>query len=258
MGYMTIRIKRKLSLVLLPVDDFTDRIIAGPGIRMYTAEGGHPSLRKEEGYHVFCDLPGDRARICVEGPLYQRRVLELPLTEEPEVIQVRMIPGEGYPIPEGATCISGNLAPGSLIRLYFPEQKKCCKLLYDYDARRDGKELSLFQQEPGSLEGQTLCISDKEGKGEFFRIRKQEGERCHMEHPLSGNYKKIGTTVYRVYEACAKEDGSIYLLIRNLPGTCSTGICVVKEGDEEKCFPAELTAGKKNRTLKILKKGREE
>lgn len=258
MRYMTIKVRRKLSLVLLPVDDFTDRVITGSGIRMYTVEGKRPSIRKEDGYHVFCDLDGEAVQVCVEGPLYQRQVLMVPLTSEPEVIQVRMLPGDSYPIPAGSTCIRGTLGPESRIRLYFPDQKKCCKLLYDYDLQKNGKQLSLFQPETAKLEGKTLCIRDREGHVEFFRIREQQGEQCLLEQPLSGNYKKIGTTVYRVYEAYAKSDGSVYLPIRNLPE--GDGICMVKESadKEEKSFCIRLTAGKENRIEAIWKREEEE
>lgn len=258
MRYMTIKMRRELSLVLLPVDDFTDKVIVGSGIRMYTLEGRRPSIRKEDGYHVFCDLQGDAVQICVEGPLYQRQVLTLLLASEPEVIQVRMIPGDSYPIPAGSTCIRGTLGPGSRIRLYFPEQKRCCKLLYDYDVRKNGKELSLFQPETARLEGKTLCIRDKEAHVEFFRIKEQQGEQCRMEAPLSRNYKKIGTTVYRVYEAYAKSDGSIYLPIQNLPE--GDGICMLQKGgtEEEDSFCMKLIAGKENRITGVPKKEEEE
>ena len=53
MRYMTLGLNRRVSLALLPVDDFTGRVITGSAVRMYTLEGNKPSIRKEEGYHVF-------------------------------------------------------------------------------------------------------------------------------------------------------------------------------------------------------------
>ena len=93
-NFMTVGLKKKVSLVLLPIDDFTDRIITGSQLRMYTLEGNRPAIRKNDGYHVFCDLQGEEADICIDGPLYQRQTLTLPINRETlDIYQVRMVPG---------------------------------------------------------------------------------------------------------------------------------------------------------------------
>ena len=132
MRYVTMGLKREVSLVILPIDDFTGRVITGSAVRMYT-EDGKPSIRKEEGYHVFCDLTAPEIRISAEGPLYQKQVFTVPLGGGVQIRQIRMLPGRCYPIPSGATCLKGRLPAGTRLRLYFPEQKKGYKLLYDYD-----------------------------------------------------------------------------------------------------------------------------
>ena len=248
MRYMTIGFKRRVSLVLLPIDDFTDRVITGSQLRMYLEEGGRPSIRKPDGYHVFCDLEGSAARICIEGPLYQKQTVELPLGGMATVYQVRMLPNASYPIPSGATCIRGRLKPGSRIRLFFPEQKKSYKLLYDYDPEEKGLSLSLFNPELVPLEGKTLCICSRE-KEEFFRVKGQAEEICELEEPLQESYRKIGTSIYPVYEAFAEADGGFYLPIRSIP--VESGNCVVRiaegDGQQERCLTLTLTAGKENR-----------
>ncbi len=245
--FMTVGLKRKVSLVLLPIDDFTDRIILGSQIRMYTLEGNRPAIRKSDGYHVFCDLEGQEAGICIEGPLYQRQTLTLPVNGETvDVYQVRMVPGPGYPIPRGATIVKGRLPGGSVIRLFFQEQKKSCKLLYDYDPGEQGRRLSLFQPFEMHLEGKTLCIGGKGKDREFFRVSAQEGETCLLEHPLSRAYRKIGTSIYPVYETAVREDGSFYLPIHSVPeeGGC---LCMLRgtDGRESVC-EVTLSSGREN------------
>ena len=247
MRYMTVGLKKKVSLVLLPIDDFTGHVITGSSLRMFTKEGGKPSIRKEDGYHVFCDIVGDEAEICIEGPLYQRQVLKLPVGQEKlDLYQVRMIPGASYPIPQGATIVKGVLPAGSMLRLFFPDQKRGCKLLYDYDPKGHGKELSLFQPHQMHLEGKTLCASGKDKKREFFRVAGQKGEICILERPLSKAYQKIGTNVYPVYEAAAGEDGSFYLPISHLPEKEDCVSVLIEPDGREKVCEIALTAGREN------------
>lgn len=248
MNYMTIGLRRKVSLALLPIDDFTGRIITGSQLHVYVREGNIPSIRKPDGYHIFCDLTGCEAEICLEGPLYQRQVLKLPIGQgEPNIYQVRMLPAVGYPLPQGATLVRGVLPPKSVLRLFFPGQRRSCKLLYDYDPGMQGEELFLFRPYEMSMEGKTMCICGKDKDLEFFRVSDQRGNICTLEHPLSKTYQKSGTGVYPVYEAAAGEDGSIYLPISNLAGE-ETCVCILRmaEGDEKTCEMV-LTAGSENR-----------
>ena len=260
MRYMTLGLNRRVSLALLPVDDFTGRVITGSAVRMYTLEGNKPSIRKEEGYHVFCDLEGTQVQICAEGPLYQKQTLTVPLGEETVVWQVRMLPGRSYPIPAEATCLKGELSPGSRLRLFFPDQKKGFKLLYDYDPEKEGRRLRLYCPEKTRLDGRLLCIAGKKGEPEFFRIARWQDEEGELEAPLGQTYKKIGTTVFPVYEAEAGEDGSFYLLIRSLPEDGHASVFLKPGGEGAKEIGTELVleAGRENRiTQEILtgKKG---
>ncbi len=239
------KIMKSISLVLLLVDDFTNRIITDSSVCVYTEEGRQASIRKSEGYHIFCDLQQDPVRICVESPIYQKMVVELPLSYGEEVNRIRMIPAAGYPITAGATCIRGKLRQGSRLLIFFPEQKKNYKLLYDYNPKKQGKEISLFQQDGICLEGKTLCIKNKEYQ-EFFKILRQQDEICRMEQPLKKEYKKIGTLVYSVHEAYANQDGSIYLPVRMHSEELKKCFWTISSNGEETSGSWELMPGKEN------------
>ena len=254
MRYVTMGLKREVSLVILPIDDFTGRVITGSAVRMYT-EDGKPSIRKEEGYHVFCDLKAPEIRISAEGPLYQKQVFTVPLGGGVQIRQIRMLPGRCYPIPSGATCLKGRLPAGTRLRLYFPEQKKGYKLLYDYDPEKEGKRIRLFCPEKTQLSGKLLCVPERKKKPEFFRILSWQNEEGELEAPLGQAYKKIGTTIFPVYEAEAGRDGTVFLLIRSLPGEGRA--CIWAEfpgGGEMRTACAELTleAGRENRITQEL------
>lgn len=248
MQYMTIGLKKKVSLVLLPIDDFTGRIIQGSGLRVYLKEENISSIRKQDGYHIFCNLSGDEAEICLEGPLYQKRILRLPIGQEKsEIYPVRMLPGNAYPFPKGTTIVSGTLPEDGELRLFTLGQKRGCKLLYDYDPDIQGESLSLFRPFEMLLAGKTMCIRDKDKNHEFFKITEHKGNICIPEHPLSKTYKKIGTCVYPVCEITGGEDGEFRLPISGLTGE-EVGIgYLIRAGKEEKICEIALMVGEENR-----------
>ena len=248
MQYMTIGLKRKVSLALLPIDDFTGSIIQGSQLRVYLKKENIPSIRKQDGYHVFCNLSGSEAEICLEGPLYQKQVLSLPIGQEkPKVYPVRMLPGAAYPLPEGTTIVSGTLPEGGALRLFASGQKRGCKLLHDYDPNMQGESLSLFQPFEIFSTGKTMCIRDEEKNHEFFKITDRKGNICILEHPLSKAYRKIGTDIYPVYEITGGEGGEFRLPISGLTGE-EVGIgYLIRAGKEEKTCEIALMAGEENR-----------
>lgn len=133
-----------------------------------------------------------------------------------------------------------------MIRLFFPRQKRGCKLLYDYDPEIHREELSLFLPYEMSLEGKTLCACGKEKDLEFFRVTDKKGNICILEHPLSKAYQKMSTSVYPVYEAAVGEDGSVYLPVGRLTED-ETCVCVLTgESQEEKTCEIAIAAGKEN------------
>ena len=253
MQYMTIGLKRKVSLILLPIDDFTGRIIKGSKLRVYLTEDNIPSIRKQDGYHVFCNLSGSEAEVCLEGPLYQKQILRLPIGQgKLQIYPVRMLPGIAYPLPEETTIISGTLPEGGVLRIFTLGKKRECKLLCDYDPGIQGECLSLFQSFEMSLEGKTMCIRDKEKNHEFFKITEHKGNICIPERPLSKTYQKIGTGVYPVYEITGGEDGEFRIPISGLTGE-EVGIgYLLRAGKEEKTCEIALMAGKENRIMEDM------
>lgn len=231
MKYMTVGLKRRVSVALLPIDDFTGRIITGSRLRVYTRKDNIASLRKPDGYHIFCDLMGSEVEICLEGPLYQKQILRLPIGyEEPIIRQVRMIPGPACPLPDGTTFFRGTLPKGSVFRLFCSSQKRSCRLLYDYDPLVQKEELSLFRPYEISLEGKTLCISDQENDLEFIRVSDQRSDTCILERPLSRPYQRADARVYPVHEAAAGEDGKFYLPVFG-PAGKEVCVCILTEAD---------------------------
>ena len=253
MSYMTIGLKKAVSLVLLPIDDYTDRIITGSELWVYTTEERLSSIRKADGYHVFCDLPGNETEVCLEGPLYQKKILRFPIGRDRSYIfQVRMLPGICYPLPKGTTVIKGALPPGSMLRLFFPGQRKKWKLIKNYDPQTEGKELSLYLPYEVFLVGKTMCIGGKDKDWEFFRVADQKKNIATLKQPLSRAYYKTDTCVYPVYEADVSEDGNLYLPIGGLTGEVPCVCILLGEDKTEQVCEFVLAAEKENQITEDL------
>lgn len=212
---------RKVSLVVMLIDDMTDKVIREPA-RVWI-EGRPAPIRKTEGYYVFTDLPGEKALVRIQQGMYEARAVEteLPGPGEPYIMRrVRLTPGRCYRLPSGATCVEGKAEPGSRICLFSKKGAKGMKLLYDYDGSEEDF-ISIYHPAEQQLEGKLLYIEGKDGKtSESFRIlaRDEEEGRYRLEKPLNNHYKKIGATIYPVYETEADSKGSFFLPILKLGG----------------------------------------
>lgn len=207
------------SLVVLPVDDFTGKPVTGNKVRIFIP-GQKPPLIKPDGYYVFINLTEPKAVLHCEGGLYYPRSEEISLEgkEDPFVYMLRLSPNASYPVPAGTTCVEGTAAAGKRVRFQCMERDKTYKLLYEYQGSKDnGRFISLYNPERRELAGKTFLIQDKEEKNhEYFTIVEAAEEgRYRLAEPLQHDYKKAGSVIFPVYEACADKAGNFFLLIDN-------------------------------------------
>lgn len=245
---------RKISLVVMLIDDMTDKVIRDAA--KVWIEGRPAPVRKSDGYYVFTDLPGERAVVRIQQGMYEPRILEteLPGPGEPYIMRrVRLTPGRCYRLPSGATCVEGKAEPGSRICFFSKKGARGLKLLYNYDGSQETL-ISIYHPAEQQLEGKLLYIEGKDGKtSETFRILAKDGEegRYRLEKPLAHPYKKIGATIYPVYETEADSGGSFFLPILKLGGdaVCFCGQAFGKETIQKEF---SLTRGAVNR-VSLLK-----
>ncbi|NLL17524.1 MAG: hypothetical protein GX262_00680 [Clostridia bacterium] len=219
--YISHSFVRKVSLVVLTIDDFTGKPIPGSNVRVYI-EGERPAIKKNDGYHVFVNLDRPAVTVHAVGGQYNPRSIRCDLSTSEDnytFLKLRMIPNRSYPIPQNTTCIEGKAAPGSLIRIFCHEG--AYKLLYDYKKEKgsDNRRISIFHPDDMDMEGKLLHITDSGGKNrELLRITgvlDKENKLYLLEKELSADYKKIGTSLFTVYETGADQNGSFFLPIAN-------------------------------------------
>ena len=223
---------KKVSLVIMLIDDMTDKVITDAA-RVWI-EGGPPCIRKSEGYYVFTDLTGERVSVWIQHGMYEQKCVEIrvPREEEPYVMRkVRMTPGRCYHLSAAASCVEGRAEPGSRIYLFRKEREKGLKLLYDYGGKAE-KYISIYHPAGMQLEGKLLRIVEKNKlSAETFRILSKEGDRYVMEEPLKQGYKKMETTIYPVYETQTDENGMFFIPVCKI-GVSSAVFCCQALGKE--------------------------
>ena len=209
------RIRRKVSLVLLLIDDFSNKEITGSNARAWIF-GEKPPVRKPEGYFVFTNLNQPEVEVSIEAGLYESRTLWVKLQEDVSYtfLKVRLTPNRSYPIPRDTTCVEGKAEPGSLIRIVCLEDSKPMKLIYDYRREESGgSKISIYHPETVDIEGKALYIENSKSGAEFFRVlqKGEENGAYEVEQPLSRDYRKIGTAIFSVFDCTADERGYFFL-----------------------------------------------
>ena len=223
------RVRYRVSLVLTLVDDFSNKVIAGSGFRVWIP-GEKPPVRKPEGYYIFTNLQGPEAQVFIEAGLYESRAVTAELGGVPYTsIKVRLTPNRNYPMPRDTTCVEGRAEPGSLIRILCPEDSRPLKLIYDYErgGEKDGLQISLYHPENGDIEGKVLYITNENTGSEFFRVLQRTGKNGDyaLEESLSADYRKIGTTVLLAAGGRADDEGAFFLPIPNVTGVTNRFLC---------------------------------
>lgn len=211
------------SLVVLPVDDFTGKPVKGSKVRIFIP-GQKPPLRKADGYYVFINITEPNVTLYCESGLYHPRAEEICFegASKPLVYKLRLSPNVSYPVPAGATCVTGRAVPKKQVRFWCMDGDGAYKLLYGYQrAVGNGSYIRLYNPEHRELADKAFFIQDREKKKqEYFTVAETEEEgMCRLTEPLQHDYKKAGTVIYPVYDTFANEKGDFFLLI----GSCGSG-----------------------------------
>ena len=252
-NYISDSFTRKVSLVVLVIDDFTGKTVLGSNVRVYI-DGAAPAIKKPDGHHVFVNLDKPVVTVHAEGGQFNPRSIPCHLNSNEEqytFLKLRMIPNRSYPIPPNTTCIEGKAAPGSLIKIFCRDANTAYKLLYDYQKEEtDNRVLSIFHPDDVDMEGKLLNISDSKGQNqELLRIIgvvDQDNKMYLLENELSTNYKKIGTSLFSVYETVADKNGSFFLPIANTYKEKYLYACEAK-GEKTVSLELELDSGRVNK-----------
>lgn len=209
-----------VSLVVLPIDDFTGRPITGGQVRIFIP-GQRPPVVKSDGYHVFANLQKPRVKVCCESALYTPRTEEIILSAEknPLVVKLRLSPNASYAVPPGATCVVGKAPPGRRIRFCSTDSADVYRLSGEYIHTGDASDtLSIFNPKHRELEGKTMLIRDKNGQQEYLTVAGLKEDTYRLAEPLQHDYKKADAVLHPVYETYSNSMGDFFLLLGSSKG----------------------------------------
>lgn len=233
-GVCTSRSVRTVSLVVTAVDDFTGRVITGSNVRVWI-DGAKPPIKKQDGYHVFMNLPAGMHTVHAEGGFYNRcsftcRVEEGTYTN----LKLRMTPGRNAPLEAGTAVIEGSAPSGSRVRIRAAERQLAYKLLTDVKA--GDTKAAIYHPDGADIEGKLLCICAQSGEETYIRVL-----RCtdtgRAEYLLDGSmpcdFQKIGTLVFPVSESMADSRGRFFVPLRSVPEKACAFICMTESASKE-------------------------
>ena len=232
----------RASLVLVMLDDFTDRKITDSSLIIRSGNGLAP-VKKGNGIYIFMNLPEGNLGFFAEGPYYCRKELDVWIEagQEGVIYPVRLTPNRYYPVPSGTCCLEGHTEPGEKLLFYRSNEPKPWKLLKNYEKE---KTIEIFTGSSQSVEYRMLYLEGKDGKGEFFEVEHADGQQYHLKAPLKSEYKKIGSKIYPVYTVTADENGDFFLPVAGFTTGEIELVCRMGNG---KSSTFQVEAGKRNR-----------
>lgn len=221
-----VKLRRKVSVAVMVLDDFTGRPIRSPDLEVTAAQVSGLPVRKQDGYFLFLDCDAPALDIAARAWAYHPGTVRVePATLPPlhPVIKLRLTPNRNYAIPQQTTCLEGEAPAGSQIRVICANDPRPLRLLYDYkrSGEAGGRLIQLYTHGPGDLDGRLFALMGKAGEASaFFQVREtldaEEG-RYLMDAPLERDQKKAGTTILPVSAARADAKGAFFLPLRSLP-----------------------------------------
>jgi hypothetical protein len=213
-------IRTRASLVILVIDDYTNRIVSDADIQVLVEDALKP-VRKSEGYYVFLNLTQTKVKLLVISDRYspEKRSIDLSSLNPTEpIVKIRVKPSRNYNLPSGTTCLQGVAEPFSEVRVIGDSIQKYYRLLYDYDKEGSHEEIHIFNPDKSDLDGKILQIKDKDDKSEIVSVistKDKENNIYQLEKPLENNYKKVGTKIFPVYGTKADEKGDYFIPLWN-------------------------------------------
>jgi len=200
--------KRHVSLVLIPLDDYTRQVITGNYIKPWVECENEPLWKP--GYYIFMDMKQKKFMLHVESHLYQEQTLCVMLEEgKTKVLKLKLVPSEKYAVRKDAVVVCGIAQPGKYLDIYSDEIKQRYKLLKDY---KSGEKIGIYHPKEKDLSGKRIWIK---GRKESFRtvLGEQSDEENYYEiDGPSTKLRKVETDIFLGYNTIVRENGTFYLL----------------------------------------------
>ena len=212
-----LRLRRRVSLAVMSVDDFTGRPITGADLIVTAAELSQKPVRKQDGYFLFLDCPLPALTVTAAAWAYHPQSVRVELgslSPLRPVVKLRLTPNRNYRLPPQTTCLEGTARSHAKLQVFCENDPRPLRLLYDYTRAGDGRCIQLYDPACGDLDGRQFALLRRnETQPDFFTVQESLGQDglFQMDAPLSKDCKKAGATIVPVSLAQADEAGSFFL-----------------------------------------------
>lgn len=234
-GVITSRSIRRVSLVVILIDDLTGKTITGSNARAWI-DNEKPPIKKNDGFNVFIDLPAGEHELRAEGGFYTQTSVTCRIEESGyQTVTLRLVPNSLYPVPKDCIRIEGTAAPGLPVVVYSQDKGVAYKLLSE--VKKGADTIGIYHDDSVNIEGKLLKIIASGGKGEFIRVSARtdkEKSEYLLSEKLSGDYPKVGTIIVPAFRTTADGTGKFTIILKNSFSKDSQITCETGEGKKEK------------------------
>ncbi len=214
-GIVRARVRRKVSVAVMVVDDLTGLPIKGSHVQVSCLETTVQPVQKQDGYFLFLDCVAPVLTITAQGWAYHPRTITVKQGDLPPLmpaVKLRLTPNRNYAIPQNTTCLQGTAPMGAHISVYCTNNPKPLRLLYDYKAKAG--DMFLYDPSNQNQEGRTFALVAKGDTAPVYVTLStplEEEGHYRLEQPLAKAYTKAGTTLYPVSTVEVGVDGNFFL-----------------------------------------------
>lgn len=227
----------KVSFVVIPIDDFTNKIIINKPINMILIGLNVKQIKKQDGLFVFTNIDEINVDLTIDAYSYNITKLNIDISKLNHlnpIIKVRLKPNDRYNFPNNTTCIRGKGEPNTIISIIQNCKRNMFKLLDDNV--KNSSILKIYNPLNIDLEGKNFIITEKVNKAkEKFNIVEfnEITEEYILDKPLKKEYKKEICEILKIDYIDIFEDGIFFLPLKNVTKEQNEVVIETQEGSKK-------------------------
>lgn len=210
---------KKVSLVVIPIDDFTDEIITKERVALKVNGMNRDIIKKQEGFLIITNLEETIIKLSVSAYSFIPVELEVNLAEidrlEP-ILRVSLKPNEKYNFSSEVTCIKGETVPETEILIINVNKENTFRLLEDINVT--SKNIKIYNPLNINLERRKIVFKEDTEEYEYNEILEfdTQEKRYLLKQDILKEHKKDNTKVIKGELVKADEKGSFFIPLKNI------------------------------------------
>ena len=224
----------RVSFVVIPIDDFTNKVILDKSINMFVSGLNVKPIKKQDGFFVFTNIDEMNIDLTINSYSYNTSKLTIDTIELNHlnpIIKVRLKPNDKYNFPNNTTCIRGKGKPNTTIVIIQNNKNNIFKL-FD-DSIKESLILKIYNPLNIDLVEKSFIISVKGSipREKFNIIEFNEiTQEYILDRHLKEDYKKEICEISIIDYIDISEDGIFFLPLKNVTKEQNEVVIETQEG----------------------------